>query len=357
MAMNGQVEIPLLDEAEYDQIMMQTVLPALEQCKDEGWMEPAQAENLPVPPSEGSLHYVCYDFKRFEAGTSEKSPSSKGFKGAIVISHGFTEFAAKYSEMAWYFLQAGYSVCVFEHRGHGYSVRDVDDPSLVHIDDWHRYVEDLAKFASTVGRHMADDKPLYLFSHSMGGGIGAAVLEQHPTVFDKAVLSAPMIEPALGMPKWLAGFFGDIMSGLGFGERMVYAHESFTPEFDEALHVGASQPRVRWFHKLRTENERYQTNAATYEWARQSVKISQYVMSEQACQNITTPVLLCQAGHDIWVMNPAQDKFVQRVRSAGGNITKLQFPESLHEIFSMPNETLRTYLDAVLAFYDEPIEE
>ena len=61
------------------------------------------------------------------------------------------------------------------------------------IDDWRRYVADLAKFAETVGKDYADGRPLNLYCHSMGGGIGASVLETHPTLFDKAVLSCPMI--------------------------------------------------------------------------------------------------------------------------------------------------------------------
>ena len=32
----------------------------------------------------------------------------KEAKGSIVISHGFSEFAEKYNEMVFYFLQAGY---------------------------------------------------------------------------------------------------------------------------------------------------------------------------------------------------------------------------------------------------------
>ena len=72
------------------------------------------------------------------------------------------------------------------------------------IDDWRRYVADLAKFAETVGKDYADGRPLNLYCHSMGGGIGASVLETHPTLFDKAVLSCPMIAPVTGMPR-LAG--------------------------------------------------------------------------------------------------------------------------------------------------------
>ena len=37
----------------------------------------------------------------------------------VVISHGFCEFAEKYNEVAYRFLQEGYSVYVPEHRGHG----------------------------------------------------------------------------------------------------------------------------------------------------------------------------------------------------------------------------------------------
>ena len=103
------------------------------------------------------------------------------FRGVVVISHGFTEFARKYSEMAWYFLLSGYSVCILEHRGHGHSAHDVSNPSLVWIDDWRRYVADFAAFADTVGREYACGEPLNLYCHSMGGGIGAAVMEHYPS--------------------------------------------------------------------------------------------------------------------------------------------------------------------------------
>ena len=49
-------------------------------------------------------------------------------KAAIVISHGFCEFYPKYHEMFYYFYEAGYSVFFVEHRGHGFSYREIDDP-------------------------------------------------------------------------------------------------------------------------------------------------------------------------------------------------------------------------------------
>lgn len=191
----------LLDEANYDAEMESKVLPALDACMTEGWMDPAtvdwNGDALPKLDEPGRLHYCCYDAAKFDA--LREDGASGIFRGVVVISHGFTEFARKYSEMAWYFLLSGYSVCILEHRGHGHSAHDVSNPSLVWIDDWRRYVADFAAFADTVGREYACGEPLNLYCHSMGGGIGAAVMEHYPSLFDKAVLSAPMIAPVVGM--------------------------------------------------------------------------------------------------------------------------------------------------------------
>lgn len=55
-------------------------------------------------------------------------------KGNIVISHGFTEFMDVYYEMMYYYFKEGYSVFILEHRGHGFSGREVNDKSLVYVD-------------------------------------------------------------------------------------------------------------------------------------------------------------------------------------------------------------------------------
>ena len=221
----------LLDEANYDAEMESKVLPALDACMTEGWMDPAtvdwNGDALPKLDEPGRLHYCCYDAHKFDV--LREDGASGIFRGVVVISHGFTEFARKYSEMAWYFLLSGYSVCILEHRGHGHSAHDVSNPSLVWIDDWRRYVADFAAFADTVGREYACGEPLNLYCHSMGGGIGAAVMEHYPSLFDKAVLSAPMIAPVVGMPTWIARIATGALCGLGFGKARVFGHTDFSP--------------------------------------------------------------------------------------------------------------------------------
>ncbi|KAB5607827.1 alpha/beta fold hydrolase [Bifidobacterium jacchi] len=344
--------LPLIDEHRYAEEMNGKVLPALAQCRVEGWMEPAQSDDLLDPAVPGKLHYVCYDAAKFDA--LRINDATAVFRGAIVVSHGFTEFAAKYAEMVWYFLLAGYSVCVFEHRGHGYSARDVGNPSLVWIDDWRRYVADLAKFSDTVGKRYADGMPLNLFCHSMGGAIGIGVLEQHPTLFDKAVLSCPMVAPATGMPNWLAGVLAELFCCIGLGRHKVFGQSEFTSELNMDDHPGASEARVRWFQQQRIDDARQQTYAATFSWVCQAVRMSRAIQRPEACANIETPILMFQAGRDVWVLNEPQNRFIAAVNNSGGDATLVRFDDSLHEIFSMPNAILDPYLRRILDFFDSP---
>ncbi|WEV64000.1 alpha/beta hydrolase [Bifidobacterium sp. ESL0732] len=444
------MHMPLIDENRYADVMRDTVLPALAQCREEGWMSPAgvsdidsdnftaqsgasqsisgdignsdtadggneadansQTANsassntantandangtthigmgdagigisgagidtgpdeeeeqrimhsklfgissLTAPPTPGKLHYVCFDAHKFDALNIDGA--SAKFRGAIVFSFGFTEFAAKHAEMAWYFLLAGYSVCILEHRGHGYSVRDVSNPSLVWIDDWRRYVADLAKFSQTVGRQYAGDQPMHLYSHSMGGGIGAATLESFPMLFNRAVLSSPMIEPVTGLPNSIAGPATAFASAVGLSRHRAPGQTEFSPTMKLKGYEGAEQSRVQWYFDWRKNDRHYQTNAATFGWVNQALKMSHAILSREACSRIETPILLFQAGRDTWVHNAAQNRFVQRVRVESGDVVLERVEPAVHEIFSMPNAILGPYVDRIIDFYGESVED
>lgn len=64
-------------------------------------------------------------------------------KGIVIMVHGFFESAEKYAEMIYYFFQAGYQVYIMDVRGHGRSAREQADLSLVHIDQFKRYLSNL----------------------------------------------------------------------------------------------------------------------------------------------------------------------------------------------------------------------
>ena len=97
------------------------------------------------------------------------------------------------------------------------------------------------------GVRRLDGGPMYLYCHSMGGGIGAAALERYPSLFDKAVLSAPMIAPVVGMPTWVARIVVGVICGLGFGKSRVFGHADFDGNLnldDYTRGLGGTHPLV-----------------------------------------------------------------------------------------------------------------
>ena len=147
------------EEANYQRTMKRDVEPYLRSYEKDGYIESYDKT---------AIYYRTYRIPQAKAG--------------IVISHGFCEFAEKYREVIYYFLQNGYSVYVPEHRGHGYSDRIVVDGEKVHIEDYEQYVQDLHFFVKNVVE--PTEKRKILFCHSMGGAIGVRYLEEFPLTFD-----------------------------------------------------------------------------------------------------------------------------------------------------------------------------
>ncbi|MDO5703081.1 MAG: alpha/beta hydrolase [Lachnospiraceae bacterium] len=125
--------------------------------------------------------------------------------GSVIFVHGFTEFTEKYTEMLYYFYNEGYSVFMYDQRGHGHSARFVEEDYLVHIDTFDTYVKDLDFFISRLVLHETPGGPFYLFAHSMGGCIAALYLEHRPDFFRKAILSSPMLRMTFGSIPTFAG--------------------------------------------------------------------------------------------------------------------------------------------------------
>ena len=103
--------VSIIQEAQYEQMMTQVVEPGLAALREE--------IELPLAGG-GTLHTEVYN--RLDA------------RGAVVILHGYTESAEKLREMAWYFVSSGLSVFAPDHRGHGRSVREVEDTSITHVE-------------------------------------------------------------------------------------------------------------------------------------------------------------------------------------------------------------------------------
>ena len=200
---NGK-KISYVAEPQYEATMMQKVEPALAALRTETEM----------PVSGGTLHaenYILPDAKE-----------------AVIVVHGFTESAEKMREMVWYFVQAGYSVFSYDMRGHGRSLRLVEDLNVIHVEDFQDYVNDLEEFILKVVRPAVGKMPLQLFAHSCGGAVGAHFLVRHPDTFRRAVLTSPMIAPsAAPFPLWVGKLMAGFMCLIGKKKQMAFVGSPF----------------------------------------------------------------------------------------------------------------------------------
>ncbi|MBQ7839595.1 MAG: alpha/beta fold hydrolase [Lachnospiraceae bacterium] len=327
-----------LDEAHLEELMDGQVEPFLEKIRKWGRMKTErlsmqEAEKMEEAPRDG-LYYELYP--------------QENAKGTIVISFGFTESCLKYHELIFYFYAQGYQVAVMDHRGHGKSVREVEDMTIVHIDLFTRYVKDLHRFVQTVVKPMSMKKPLYLYAHSMGGCIGAFYLEQYPKDFKAAVLNAPMLGLKLGCPAWAARIICDMKVAKGEGKERLFVQSEFNPEEPFEHSSASSKARHDYYQKKRRENEDYQTCSASYYWGKEAINAGKFVISPIQAAKVQTPLLLFQAQNDVLVKAAAQEKFISRVKDG-----RLVLVEGVrHEIYRAPNEVLGPYLEEIFRFYE-----
>ena len=268
-------------------------------------------------------------------------------KGVIVISHGFTESVQKFTESIYYMLRSGYEVWGFDHRGHGRSVRLNDNPYVVHVERFRDYVEDLHHLVETLVKPAAHELPLYLYCHSMGGCVGAKVIEQYPELFDKAVLSSPMLGLSFGNVPVHAVYIG--ASLMGIGERR---KNSPTPvnEFDTTPHFetscDSSECRYLYYLEKQKADRHLQTRSPSIQWGKEAVKACYQAISAEQTARIRIPVLLFQAENDTMVKNSAQDVFASRVRTC----ELVRVPGMKHELYMTDSDVLIPYWEKIFAF-------
>ena len=261
---------------------------------------------------------------------------------AVVILHGFTEFPGKYLEMAWYFLNRGYHVFLPTQRGHA-------SGGIIHVEHFDDYVRDLHCFTAEF-RACAGPLPMYLYAHSMGGGVAARHLQEYPGEYQKAVLSAPLFCPRAGdLPYPIALLGTRFLLRRGERETSTLLHCRFNPNATLETSSASSEARFRWNMKCRIENPAYQTDGATNRWIYESVALRRHVLRRKNCKKICVPVLLFSAGQDTQVRIEEHRIFAKRAP----DVRYYFYPDQKHELFSKKNEFLQEYLDKIFTFLEE----
>ncbi|WP_233080275.1 alpha/beta fold hydrolase [Rheinheimera soli] len=279
-------------------------------------------------------------------------------KATVVVVNGRTESYLKYQELAYNLTEHGYQVLMFDHRGQGLSTRLTDNPYKGHVDDFQHYIDDMHQLISRVvlaDKAQADQKlPMYLIGHSMGGAISTLYLQQHPQVFQKAALSAPMhgINGKLAYDEWDACRLASTVTLFSTEGYAGFADKPYVAGSFEGNELTGSKQRYQWMQSLYQDNPQLQLGGATWGWLDQACSV--LPLMQQQANKIKIPVLVMQAELDSLVSAHAQQEFCTALAENpdSGCVGGLQVIKGAkHELLFEQDAIRQQVLDKVLVHF------
>ncbi len=316
----------LIEASDYSAILNGTVIPELQKIEEDRTV-----------PGKGNIPLFCSLFR------------AKNPRGTVLVLHGFTENAFKYSELIYSLVMNRFSVMAYDQRGHGRSGRaeGLSHPSVTHVDHFEDYVEDLKTICDTFSSEFPE--PWSIFAHSMGGAVAALYLERFPGTFSAAALCAPMIAPNTEVPASVASAVCRFACMIGRGKHHPFFMKTYSGPEDFNTSCATDPERFAWYDAVKASREAFWNSVPTYRWTVESIAVTRKILSAGAPERVACPVLLSTADHDSSVMPEPQKEFIKRIPKGKHLFVK----NSRHEIFRSTNEVFFPWWHEILAFLKE----
>lgn len=283
----------------------------------------------PVPPGAVVGELVARDGVRLRYARWDRHKGTR-LRGTVSLLGGRAEFIEKYFETIEDLRGRGFAVATMDWRGQGASQRLARNPRKGHVGRFSHYERDLEVFLRQV---VLPDCPAphYALGHSMGGAVLLRHARKRTNVFDRIVLSAPMIDlHAATMPGRATRALLHVLRHVGFarsyipggGDTIVntqpFAKNPVTTDRDRynrteaviraAPHLGLGAPTIGWVHAALSTGDLFRRSRFPYQ--------------------VHVPVLMVAAGAETIVSNEAIERFALRLR-AGGQVL---VPGARHEL-------------------------
>ncbi|WP_434939529.1 alpha/beta fold hydrolase [Shewanella sp. HL-SH8] len=252
-------------------------------------------------------------------------------KQAIVISNGRVESYIKYQELIFDLFQQGYSIFALDHRGQGLSDRLTQQPHQGYVGKFEDYVDDFSHFIEHIVQP-TNHHSLSIMAHSMGGAIATHYLHKHPTIFDSAVLSAPMFGIALPfntkMVLWLAKRLDKTSAITVEGKvtsNYVLGGTDYNPAPFISNYLTHSKHRYEHYRECYRKHPQLQLGSPTNHWLIEAINAAE--SCAELAKSSPTPILILQASEDTIVTNQSQDN------ALSAQCHKVVIQGAYHEVF------------------------
>jgi lysophospholipase len=237
-----------------------------------------------------------------------------GRKGTLCLLHGRAEFIEKYFEVVRDAQERGFAVASLDWRGQGLSQRFLGNERKGHVRDFSQYDLDLDTFIKDI---VLPDcpPPLFALAHSMGAAIVLRAAHRGRRFFERAVLTAPMVNLVGGAGSRSAQFAARTLRFLGMGRSYL-------------LTGGATSVQSKPFigNILTSDPVRYERTAAivaaepmlalgspTVGWVDAAYRAMRQFAEPNFAERLRLPILIVAAGQDQLVSTPGIGQFATRL--------------------------------------------
>ncbi len=238
---------------------------------------------------------------------------SRNARASLLIIHGLGEHSGRYQRLAEELEKLELQIWIPDLRGHGRS-----SGLRGHVSRFHDYLQDLQALIKVLQDTTAQESPLFLLGHSMGGLIAIHLCCQLKNSVRGLALSSPMFNLASDLPMVirLSSSLGSVLRpSMTISNGIDPSRLSHDPAQVEAY---VADPLVHDRISFRWLTECLRANAAAYGLA----------------SSLETPVLFQLAGADRIVNPYPSQRLFRQVASRDKDL--VIYPGYYHEIF---NET------------------
>ncbi len=215
----------------------------------------------------------------------------------IVVMQGRTEFIERYAETTGELLKRGFHVIVFDWRGQGGSERLLPNPRKGHVERFDDYKADLqAVIALMMDRFNGLER--VALAHSMGGAVLLGALAHDDALFERCVLSAPMIGLSMVRRPKLAHFAARLLVGFGL------AHSYVPGGTDGATFPYEDNPLTQDQHRHGIAGKVFKIapdlaiGSPTIGWTATSFNAMAELQKPSTAERIKTPILIAAGPED-----------------------------------------------------------
>lgn len=244
-------------------------------------------------------------------------------KAIILLIHGMGEHSSRYVHVADYLTKHGYAILANDRVGHGKS-----KGKRGHVNKYDQLLDDVIKLHSEATRKFPGI-PVFLYGHSMGGGIVLNYIQRNPKNGLKGVIAtSPALQLAFEPPAFKI-ILGKMM-------RSIYPGFSQTNEINPD-HISRDKAVVDAYkkdpmvHNLITA----ETGMGLLEWGKEIIS---------KAGKLSVPLLLMHGSGDKLTSHKGTEAFAQK---AEGDITLKIWEDMYHELHNEPEkeEVLKFILD------------